>query len=160
MWPVREFGAASTESPMAAPSTTPKVIWPKVFRVIPAPRIPDSAIDSHIPSGTNNADRDIVHAVMVALPPSIRQNIMWVHSPGGAEYWKLPNRDLVMVYCSDCSRDHYTNASQLPGLYVLFVDGKVDLDSNLTFNLQLDRHFFPVPSSFSSEVLCGECVPK
>ncbi len=117
----------------------------KFLRAIPADSIPNSLIDAHIPPNTDPADRKIVREVMAALPPAKRQYIVWLHVPPlKYGYQELPNHGLVIMEY-DNPDVHISDADNLPGLYVLYFDGKVQLDANVIYDSILDSYLQVVP---------------
>ena len=119
------------------------------FRAISGDSIPDKSIVAHIPPATSFIDREVIRRVMAALPPRLRQDLIWLHVPPGKPGYKdLPNKGLIVMYCDKCPE-----GSGLPGLFVLYFDGKVQLDSNLIYESHLDGYLTVVPHGFDFDVL-------
>jgi hypothetical protein len=183
--PLRAFGyklaagtyalsATATDSPNEPPSNTCKVVVapssnspssavPRpgevLFKAIPAASIPNNRIDAHIPPNTDPVDRKIVREVMAALPPTMRQFIVWFHVPAGKPgYEELPNHGLMVQYY-DSPDSRVNSVKDLPGLYVLYFDGKVQLDANIIYESGLDHYLVVVPHAFSWYFLNGEGQP-
>jgi hypothetical protein len=137
---------SSNSSPTASPSPTVEpspIPSPERFsRVISGASIPDKAIVAHIPADTSVADREIIRRAMLALPPKKRQDVIWLRVPSGKpRFESLPNHGLVVMYCENCPE-----GENLPGLYVLYFDGKAQPDSNLIYDSSLDSYLTVVPT--------------
>ncbi len=146
--------ATSTITPAVAPYASPTPFAPAVFEIIRAPSISTSEIDAHIPRSTSAADRKVIRAVAAALPPSMRQNVIWLRVSTDDYFQdKLPNRGLVVEYCAVCGRFGKTASTGFRGNYILYFDGKVQLDSNLTFVGPPMVYFIPVMTTFRYEAL-------
>ena len=143
-----QLSAAATLSATGAMAMSTKPVW-----AIPSPFIANSEIDGHIPKGVVNSDRSIVRAVMLALPPSFRQDLVWLHVPPGKYgYDELPNSGLIVMF-DDTPAD--ARSASLPGLYVLYFDGHVQLDGNVIYASTLDKYLTVVPTRLRSSICPG-----
>jgi hypothetical protein len=86
---------------------------------------------------------------MEVLPPKFRQYVAWFHVPSGKlGYTRLPDSGLVVLF--DKSDDKQDQSDRLSGgHYVLYFDGKVQPDSNVIFDYNLDSYLTVVPDGFS-----------
>jgi|GEM_PF-6209068 len=144
------FADLPSPTPPTPPTLTPS---PALFRPIPAQVIPDSSIDAHIPHNVTPADRKIVVQVMKMLPPRLRQYVTWlrVGKRASQDYNSLPNHGLVVIFdkSDDNKQDQALDARDLPGLCVLYYDGKVQPHSNVIYDSVLDRYLTAVIPSCS-----------
>ena len=154
IWPKEHIATVtlvgSSSEPVASSRVEPSPIHtPEQFtRVIPGASIPDDTIDAHIPAGTSVADREIIRKAMLALPRKKRQDVIWLRVPPGKPgFEELPNHGLVVMYCESCPL-----GKNLPGLYVLYYDGKSQPDSNLIYDSALDRYLTVVPTGLQLDI--------
>ena|ERR1700686_3165139 len=134
----------------ATPSPTP-IVLPTLPPLsdfdapIPARSISDDQIDAHIPAGVAPKDRIVIRKVMAMLQPGERPRIVWFRvQPGRLGYDLLPNHGFVV---------EYKTGSSIDGNFVLYLDGRVQPDSNMIFSVYLDRYLTPVPHGFRSGCL-------
>jgi len=134
-------------------SPTPMPPIPSVSRPLPGKSIADDEIDAHIPRSVDPADRKIIKEVMQMLPPRLRQYVLWLRVPPrkGPDYDSLPNHGLVVTFEGENggSPGQETNAWQLPGLCILYSDGKVQPDAHVIYGYGLDSYVVPVPEGCS-----------
>ena len=143
-WPKEYSKQVASASAKPSPMHTPE----QFSRVIPGASISDDTIDAHIPTGTSVADREIIRKAMLALPHSKRQDIIWLRVPPGKQgFEELPNHGLVVMYCEDCPV-----GGNLPGLYVLYFDGKAQPDTNLIYDSALDKYLTVVPTGLQMDI--------
>lgn len=148
-------GASGSPPPVASPSGSSAPAHSPPIRPVPSRSISDAQVDSHIPRITNASDHKIVKAVMSTLPPRLRQYVTWFHVPArkGPDYDSLPDHGLVVIFDNPPTAEgRQDRESDLPGLYVLYYDGRVRPDSNVIYDARLDSYLTPVPTSLKEFV--------
>jgi hypothetical protein len=147
--------ASATPSPSVSAPPTAALAHSPPMRPVPANSISDAQVDAHIPRNASQADRKTVKAVMLMLPQRLRQYVTWFHVPArrGTDYDSLPNHGLVVVFdgpqVENGPQDH---SSDLPGLYVLYYDGRVQPNSHVIYDARLDSYLTPVPTNLHEEL--------
>jgi hypothetical protein len=138
----RHSRSVSSTTPSLAPSFVQYTLPPlsDFDAPIPAGSISDDQIDAHISAGVAPKDRIVIRKVMAMLPADKRASIVWFRvQPGRVGYELLPNHGFVV---------EYKRGSSIDGNFVLYLDGRVQPNSNMIFDRYLDRYLTPVPSGF------------